>query len=45
MNQQKVESFAERIITEVNASLSGLNLYLGHKLGIFKALAESETEP
>jgi len=41
MNQQKVESFAERILTEVNSSLSCLNVYLGHKLGLFKNLAET----
>jgi 2-polyprenyl-3-methyl-5-hydroxy-6-metoxy-1,4-benzoquinol methylase len=43
MDQGKVDSFAERLFSEINAAMSCLNMYLGHRLGLFKALAESKS--
>jgi 2-polyprenyl-3-methyl-5-hydroxy-6-metoxy-1,4-benzoquinol methylase len=39
MDQTKVDAFAERIFGEVVAAMAVLNLYLGHRLGLFAALA------
>ncbi len=41
MDQQRVDTFVERHFTELNAGLSCLNLYLGHRLGLFQALADA----
>jgi SAM-dependent methyltransferase len=41
MNHKKVNDFSERIIDEINTALSCLNLYLGHRLGLFEALAKA----
>ncbi len=39
MDQQKLDAFAERVFTELNTAMSCLNLYVGHRLGLFEALA------
>jgi len=39
MDQKKVDAFAERLLNEVNAAMSCLNLYLGHRLGLYQAMA------
>jgi len=36
MDQSKVDSFVERLIVDLNAGMSCLNLYLGHRLGLFQ---------
>ena len=41
MDRQTIEAFAERIYTELNTAVSFLNLYVGDRLGLFEALAES----
>jgi 2-polyprenyl-3-methyl-5-hydroxy-6-metoxy-1,4-benzoquinol methylase len=41
MDQAKVDAFAERLLGEVNAATSCLNLYLGHRLGLYGAMAEA----
>ena len=41
MDEAKVDAFAERLLTEVNAALSCLNLYLGHRLGLYRAMADA----
>ncbi len=41
MDQKKVDAFAERLLGEVNAALSCLNLYLGHRLGLYQAMADA----
>jgi 2-polyprenyl-3-methyl-5-hydroxy-6-metoxy-1,4-benzoquinol methylase len=41
MDQQKLDALAERIFNEVNAAMSCLNLYLGHRLGLFRAVADT----
>jgi 2-polyprenyl-3-methyl-5-hydroxy-6-metoxy-1,4-benzoquinol methylase len=41
MDQAKVDAFAERLFAEVNAAMSCLNLYLGHRLGLFRAVADA----
>ncbi len=41
MNQEKVDAFAERIFGEVNAAMSCLNLYLGHRLGLYQSIADA----
>jgi 2-polyprenyl-3-methyl-5-hydroxy-6-metoxy-1,4-benzoquinol methylase len=43
MDEQKIESFSERILTDVNSAMSCLNVYVGHQLGLFRALADSGT--
>jgi 2-polyprenyl-3-methyl-5-hydroxy-6-metoxy-1,4-benzoquinol methylase len=41
VNQNKIDTLSERILKETNAALSCLNLYLGHKLNLFKAMSET----
>ncbi|MFQ5944546.1 MAG: class I SAM-dependent methyltransferase [Anaerolineales bacterium] len=41
MDQKKVDAFAERLLNEVNAAVSCLNLYLGHRLGLYQAMADA----
>lgn len=41
LDQTKVNAFAERIFNDLNAGMSCLNLYLGHRLGLFQALADA----
>lgn len=41
MDQRKLEAFSERIFAELNTAMSYVNLYVGHRLGLFEALAES----
>jgi len=38
MEQSRVETFQERLFTELNSGMSILNLQLGHRLGLFQAL-------
>lgn len=42
MDQKKLEAFSEQIVSEINSSMSVLNMYLGHKLGLFEVLAHSK---
>ena len=41
MDQSKIESFQERLFTELNAGMSCLNIQLGHRLGLFHALSNN----
>lgn len=41
LDRPKLDAFCERIGNELNAALSFLNLYLGHRLGLFGALDEA----
>jgi SAM-dependent methyltransferase len=41
LDRSKVDSLAERVFSDVNGALSCLNVYLGHRLGLYKALAEA----
>ena len=41
MDQGKLDAFSERVLNEVNVAMSCLNLYLGHRLGLYRALAEA----
>jgi 2-polyprenyl-3-methyl-5-hydroxy-6-metoxy-1,4-benzoquinol methylase len=41
MDNQKAEAFSERILTEVNSAMSVITIYVGHKLGLYRSLAES----
>jgi 2-polyprenyl-3-methyl-5-hydroxy-6-metoxy-1,4-benzoquinol methylase len=41
MENHKAEALAERILGEVNSAMSVLTIYVGHKLGLYRALAES----
>ena len=46
MDGAKLEKFTERIMSDVNAAMSCLNLYIGHRLHLFKALQKlGETDP
>lgn len=38
MEGEKLEKFTEKILSDVNAAMSCLNLYIGHRLNLFKAL-------
>jgi len=38
LDETKVGALGERILDEVNAGMSCLNLYVGHRLGLFRAL-------
>jgi 2-polyprenyl-3-methyl-5-hydroxy-6-metoxy-1,4-benzoquinol methylase len=40
MDQKKSDEFAERVIGEINSAMSCLNLYIGHRLDLFKAVVE-----
>ena len=41
VDQNRINSLSERIVKETNAAFSCLNLYLGHKLNLFKAISEA----
>jgi 2-polyprenyl-3-methyl-5-hydroxy-6-metoxy-1,4-benzoquinol methylase len=41
MDHDKVNAFSERLVAEVNTAMSCLNLYLGHRLGLYEAMAEA----
>jgi ubiquinone/menaquinone biosynthesis C-methylase UbiE len=41
MDQGKVEALTDRIVGDVGAAMTCLTTYLGHRLGLFRALAES----
>ncbi len=43
MDDSKIESFQERLFTELNAGMSCLSLYLGTQLGLFNALADGKS--
>jgi 2-polyprenyl-3-methyl-5-hydroxy-6-metoxy-1,4-benzoquinol methylase len=40
MDQTKIDSFQERLFTELNAGMSCLTLQLGHRLGLIQAMAD-----
>ena len=41
MNQDKIEAVAERILDQVNDSLTALNLLVGKRLGLFEILSKT----
>lgn len=41
MDETRIDGFSGRLLTEVNAALSCLNLHLGHRLGLYKAMADA----
>lgn len=41
MDQQRLEAFSERLLNEVNAAMSCLNLYLGHRLSLYQAMVDA----
>jgi hypothetical protein len=41
MDDTKVKALQERLFTELNGAMSILNMYIGDKLGMFTALAET----
>lgn len=41
MDEAKLNAFSERVLNEVNTAMSCLNLYLGHRLGLYQAMADS----
>jgi len=38
MELEKLEKFTDRVMSDVNAAMSCLNLYIGHRLNLFQAL-------
>jgi SAM-dependent methyltransferase len=41
MDDKKVAGLADRVLADVTAAMGVLNVYVGHRLGLFTALAES----
>lgn len=41
LDQNRINNLSERIVNETNAAFSCLNLYLGHRLDLFKAISEA----
>lgn len=39
--QQKIEQFAGQVLTDLAAAMAGVMTNLGHKLGLYRAMAES----
>ena len=39
--QQRVEQFAGLVVTDLAAAMAGVMTNLGHKLGLYRAMAES----
>lgn len=39
--QQKIEHFAGQVVTDLAAAMAGVMTNLGHKLGLYRAMAES----
>jgi ubiquinone/menaquinone biosynthesis C-methylase UbiE len=40
MDMQKIEALTDRILNDINAAMSCLNLYIGHRLDLFRTLVE-----
>src|SRR5580698_5167553 len=40
-DMQKVEQFAGQVVTDLAAAMAGVMTNLGHKLGLYRAMAES----
>jgi len=38
MDTSKLEKFTDRILTDINSGMSCLNLYIGHRLGLFESM-------
>lgn len=41
MDDAKTEAFSGRVLEEINTAMSVMNLYLGHRLGLFRKMAET----
>lgn len=41
IDMQKVEQFAGQVVTDIAATVSGVMTSIGHKLGLYKAMAEA----
>jgi 2-polyprenyl-3-methyl-5-hydroxy-6-metoxy-1,4-benzoquinol methylase len=41
LDQARIDQVGERLFGDVNGAMTVLNVYLGHRLGFFRALAES----
>ena len=39
--EQKIEQFAGQVVTDLAAAMAGVMTTLGHKLGLYQAMAES----
>ena len=39
--QQKIERFAAQVVTDLAAAMAGVMTNLGHKLGLYRAMAET----
>jgi ubiquinone/menaquinone biosynthesis C-methylase UbiE len=39
--QQKIEQFASQVVTDLAAAMAGVMTNIGHKLGLYRAMAES----
>lgn len=41
IDEKKANAFAERLFNEIDTGMSCLNLYLGHRLGFYRAMADA----
>src|SRR3954451_21752734 len=41
--QQRIEEFAGQVVTDLAAAMAGVMTNLGHKLGLYRAMAEGES--
>jgi 2-polyprenyl-3-methyl-5-hydroxy-6-metoxy-1,4-benzoquinol methylase len=41
MDQAKIDAMGQRIVNDVDAAMSCLNVYLGHRLGLFQAIVDA----
>ena len=39
--QQRIEQFAGQVVTDLAAAMAGVMTNLGHKLGLYRTMAES----
>jgi hypothetical protein len=39
--QQRIEQFAGQVVTDLSAAMAGVMTNLGHKLGLYRAMADS----
>ena len=41
--QQRIERFAGQVVTDLSAAMAGVMTNIGHKLGLYRAIAENGT--
>jgi hypothetical protein len=41
IDHQKIEAFAEGVLSDINSSMTTFTMYIGHRLGLYQTLAEA----